>query len=403
MKNKLSIWILMFLIALGAASCKHNEKKLEKYTGGEHPAIEVGTISVAPEKMSDVYQAVGTVQSGKRSVLSAKVMGNVLAVYANEGDIVTSGRLLAKIDSRDIETQVRQAQSGIQEAQRALQEVDEGIAAAESGVAAAQANSDLAGKTFARYEKLKQDNSVSDQEFDQIAAQKRMADADVHRAERSVEAMKAKRRQVESKIEQAKQGLQQAEIMRSFASVNAPFNGIIVQKSTEPGQLAAPGAPLFTIEDNSDYRLEAQVEENFLKYLNIGQNVPVTIESLQDSDINGVVREIVPAVDPSSRSFTVKIKLPVVPNMRSGLYGKANFKRGEINVLSVPKSALVVRGQITGVFVVLNGTAQLRLVKTGRELTGGRVEVLSGLNAGDIVAINNTDRLTDGGKVVVSQ
>ncbi|MFA6449940.1 MAG: efflux RND transporter periplasmic adaptor subunit [bacterium] len=403
MRKKYAVLIVALFIAVGAASCSKHEKKSETRNEASQPAVEVAVIQVAPEIVADVYKAVGTVQSGKRSALSAKAMGAIMGVYANEGDVVSAGQLLVKIDSRDIESQVQQAQSAVLEAQRAIQEVDDGISAAQYGLTSAQANRDLAEKTFARYDKLRQDKSVSEQEFDQVAAQKRMADAEAQRASSYIDSLKAKRRQVESKIDQAKQGVRQAEIMRGFASVYAPFNGVIVQKIAEPGQMATPGAPLYMIEDNTNYRLETQVEENFLKYVTVGQRVPVEIDSLQDGNLEGVVNEIAAAVDPSSRSFTVKIKLPAAHNMRSGLYGKANFKRGEISVLSVPETAVLLRGQITGVFVIQKETAEFRLVKTGRKLPGGMVEILSGLSGGDIIAVNNTDRLFDGGKVTVAK
>jgi hypothetical protein len=111
------------------------------------------------------------------------------------------------------------------------------------------------------------------------------------------------------------------------------------------------------------------------------------------------VVEIVPATDPSSRSYTVRIELPARPLLRSGLFGKARFATGERQAITIPQKAIVQRGQLTGVYVIdSSGIARLRLITIGKA-TGERVEVLSGLSDDDRVVTDANAGVSDGSKV----
>jgi multidrug efflux pump subunit AcrA (membrane-fusion protein) len=115
--------------------------------------------------------------------------------------------------------------------------------------------------------------------------------------------------------------------------------------------------------------------------------------------LTGKAVEIVPAADPQSRTFTIKIELPAQPLLRSGVYGKASFSRGERQVLLVPAAAVLERGQLTGVFVVgQDGRAEFRLVKTGKRY-GEKLEILSGLSTGERIVIKGAERIHEGGRV----
>jgi RND family efflux transporter MFP subunit len=164
--------------------------------------------------------------------------------------------------------------------------------------------------------------------------------------------------------------------------------------------LASPGTPLVTVEDAGAYRLEAQVGESSLAYAKLGAAVPVRVDAL-DTTLSGKVAEIVPAADPQSRTFTIKIELPAEPLLRSGVYGKASLSRGERQVLLVPIGAVLERGQLTGVFVVgQDGRAEFRLVKTGKRY-GENFEILSGLSAGERVVVKGAERIAEGSRVAL--
>jgi multidrug efflux pump subunit AcrA (membrane-fusion protein) len=139
------------------------------------------------------------------------------------------------------------------------------------------------------------------------------------------------------------------------------------------------------------------VEESKLPLVKVGQSVEVALEAL-DYRVTARVSEIVPAVDAASRAYIVKIDLPAIADLRSGIFGRAWFPLGTNEVVVVPPAALVERGQLETVFVLENGYARTRLVTTGRRTQNG-IEVLSGLSEGEKVANPIPAGLADGSPV----
>ena len=111
--------------------------------------------------------------------------------------------------------------------------------------------------------------------------------------------------------------------------------------------------------------------------------------------MQGVVSEIAPAADPNSRTFLVKIELPTASGLRAGLFGRVVVPTGETTTLRMPASAVLQRGQMEIAFVVVNRSAQLRLIKTGKRL-GDQIELVSGLTAGEWVVVDGAAQLADG-------
>jgi RND family efflux transporter MFP subunit len=279
-------------------------------------------------------------------------------------------------------------------AEAAEAEVLTAIPEADQGVAGAKANLDLAQSTFQRMQELASKRSISNQEFDEAAARLRSAQA-------AYDMARSKRSQLDPRRAQLQQEIHGATILRGYARIAAPFSGIATAKAVEPGSLAAPGAPLLTIEADGAYRLEASVDESRLPSVKAGQTVEVALEAL-DRRLSARVSEIVPAVDAASRAYTVKIDLPPIPNLRSGMFGRARFRVGARKALAVPFAAIVERGQIQSVFVIENGLAHMRLATTGRREQDA-VEVLSGLSEGETVVSPVPAGLSDGARVGVRQ
>lgn len=176
-----------------------------------------------------------------------------------------------------------------------------------------------------------------------------------------------------------------AEAALSYATLTAPLAGVVTAKLCEPGDMAAPGRPLFVIEPTDAYRLEAQVPDRLAGAVAVGQSWPVTVDATGET-CAGTVAEIIPAADPASRSVTVKIDLACRQPLKSGLFGRAAVPVGQRAALLVPARAVRERGQLTYVFVAQNGRAQMRLIKTGKN-HGDRVEVLAGLQPGEQVIV----------------
>ena len=160
---------------------------------------------------------------------------------------------------------------------------------------------------------------------------------------------------------------------------------MIAEKKVDAGTLVMPDTPMFSIEGTAGYRLETSVDESNIRAVGLGQRVPVSIEELTEHELSGTVAQLVPAADPGSRSFLVKIDLPRASGLRSGLFGRARFLHGTRSMILVPQTAVVNRGQLQGVYVLdANQIASLRFVTLGRS-SGSQIEILSGIENGDML------------------
>jgi membrane fusion protein, multidrug efflux system len=385
---KLALFTLL-PAALILAACGTGEPRGTTASAASAP-VAVQVAAVAEQEWPDLYEATGTVRARTAAVISSKVMGHVEEVRFQVGERVSANQLLARLDSRDLEANVRRAEAARAELQSAVPEAD-------NGIAAAKANLDLAQATFKRMEQLAAKKSISDQEFDEASARLKGAQANYEMA-------RARRMQLDSKVAQVEQEIRAATVMRDYTKITAPFSGVVTTKSVEAGSLASPGAPLLTLEQEGGYRLEVSVEESRIASIRPGQQAAVSIEAL-DRKLDARVSEIVPSVDASSRSYVVKLDLPALPQLRSGMFGRASFAAGAADaacVMAVPAAALQERGQLASVFVVEDAAAHSRLVTTGRRRNDG-VEILSGLTAGERVIVAPPASLADGARVEIRQ
>jgi RND family efflux transporter MFP subunit len=361
------------------------EAPKEKTTAASQPAVPVSTATAAIETWPAIYEATGTVRARTSAVIAAKLMGYVREVKVQAGDRVREGQPLVMLDTRDLDVSSRRAEAARDEVRTAVPEAD-------GAVAAAKANLDLAQVTFGRMRDLFQKKSISNQEFDEASAKLKAAQA-------AYDMTQARRVQLNATLARVDQEVRSTEVTRSYAQVLAPFAGIVVSKAIEPGSLAVPGAPLLTIEREGAYRFEASVEEDHLAAIRVGQPVSVTLDTI-DRTFDARVSEIVPAVDAASRAYTVKIDLPVLTALRSGVFGRARFQLASRSLLAIPAGAVIERGQLQSVLVADSGVARTRLITVGQKLKD-RVEVLSGLSAGERVIFPVPQDLADGASVEV--
>jgi len=398
MKNLLKI-SLPILALVGAASCASNKENSTK-----SPLVQGVTVeTVRRQSIDETYEAVGTVRAKATSVVSSKIMGNIVSMRVREGDAVRAGQILLEIDGREARIQTGKSNAGLVEMNNALDEVDRSLKAAESQQSASEANRRFAASTFQRYQRLLQRQSISPQEFDEVKAKLEIAEAETERSRRMTQSLQAKRRQMLARIDQAKADVASSRVYSSFTRIGAPISGLVVARQADTGYMAVPGMPLLTIESGTDYRLEAAVQESRITTIHLHDPVRVLIDALGSQELDGRVVEIVPAADPASRTYLVKIGLSPLSNnyqvVRSGLYGKARFVVGQTQVLAIPSSAVVERGQLTSVFVVDQaGLAHMRLVQTGKTYNE-MIEILSGLQEGERFVVEGATKVNEGSRV----
>jgi RND family efflux transporter MFP subunit len=207
--------------------------------------------------------------------------------------------------------------------------------------------------------------------------------------------METQKKIAESELDRAKAMLGEAETFQAYAHVRAPFAGVVTGRKIDTGSMALPGMQLLTVEDTSAFLVEAAVDEKLSASLKAGTPVVLVIDALNQT-IQGKVSEVVPAVDPMSRTFIVKIALSGT-GLKTGLYAKVRIPTGSRDVLTVPAAAVVEKGQLTGVYTVdSKGVISYRLVRIGKHF-GNNIEVLSGINPGDKAIIAGMDKAVDGG------
>ncbi|MFM1942134.1 MAG: hypothetical protein RI897_1116 [Verrucomicrobiota bacterium] len=308
------------------------------------PAANVQVHTVGETSHEAFEEAVGTIQAQLRAVIEAKVSGRVEKMPVITGQKVKINDLLVQLDSREIQARLEQA--------NALRD---------------QADADLQ-----RFTALLQEEAVTRSEYDGVQARHRVAQAAVTEAETQL----------------------------AHTRVISPFDGVITRKFADVGDLAAPGRQLLAIEDPSRLRLEANIPEALIDRIPQGGTLRVQIDSTKQT-FAGTVSEISPSADPNSRTFLVKIDLPATPELRAGQFGRVSIPVGSFAALRVPSKSLVKRGQLETIFVAQDGTAHLRLVKTGKIL-GDETEILSGLNAGEQVITEGLTGLLDNQPVKVS-
>ncbi|MGE5216750.1 MAG: efflux RND transporter periplasmic adaptor subunit [Chloroflexota bacterium] len=376
--SMICLWLLLW-------ACSRGEKTSDDTS--EHPLVSgVEVAVVRPETVAQSLEAVGTVTPEKSTVLSSKAVGTIVAVMARAGDPVKKGQPLIEIDARDYRAE-------LQSAQAALEEANSAVGAADAAVISARGQKDLAAATFKRYEPLVAKGSVTPHEFDEVNAKHNIAAADLARAEDNLRAARARKKSAEARVAYA-------QTLLSYTRIDSPFDGVVAAKSAEVGALAAPGTPLMVVEQRGPYRLEAQVGETWLAHVKRAMAVAVVIDAI-DAKLTGKVEEILPAGDPQSRTFTIRIALPSHALLHSGLYGKALFPLGTREALLVPAAAIIERGQLTGLYTVDDaGLVHLRLITLGKR-HDGKQEVLSGLSPGDRVVVNGTREVTEGSRVAL--
>jgi len=340
------------------------------------------------QNVANELEAPGSVIAQSTAQVAARTMGTVLVVAVREGDNVKRGQVLAQLDEGELSAH----RSATQAASRGA---SAGVVQASKAVAAAQAQADVMKKTYDRYNYLKEQKSVSPQEFDEVAAKQEAAQANLEQAQAVLS-------QSEAGVAQAESEARAAEGVASYARIVAPFDGRVIRRSVEPGSLVSPGTSLFVVEDTSRYQLEATLPAEALAAVKKNTLARVQLDGLPEKSLTGKVAEIEAGADQTSHTLKARVDLPKESGVQSGMFGRAYFAQGEKRALVLPAEALVSRGQLRGIYVVDDmGLIHWRVLTLGKS-TGNGVEVLSGLNDGELVVLNAGSQELDGKKAATA-
>ncbi|EMI21174.1 Secretion protein HlyD [Rhodopirellula maiorica SM1] len=316
-----------------------NQRGVQQYAG--EPTDVVHEI-----RKQAVEEAVGTLKASSRTVVSSKLLATIDEIRVTAGDQVVQGQELIHLESQEFQARLDQAKQSLE---------------------AAIARRAQAKKQFQRIELLKKQNAASPSDQDLALRDLQVAEAEESRA---------------------RQAVSESAVQLSYTKIIASKSGRIVDRLAEPGDVAKPGEPLLVLYDETSLRLEAPVQEGLAVKMQIGDQMKVYVDAL-DQEFPVTIDEIVPQADALSRSFLVKATLPKSSQLYEGMFGRLRIPTGQRRHLCLADDAIVQMGQLDFVDVVLpNGVVERRLIKSGRMGMPGRHEVLSGLKAGERVILH---------------
>jgi membrane fusion protein (multidrug efflux system) len=331
------IWAAVWLIWSGRIQPGLLSQGIEQL-----PNRELAT--VIAEKVALRREVIGSIQSRVPVEAASRVAARVTEVEVHAGDRVKRRQVLVALDASDLSAQVEQAGGE--------------LAAARAELARATAD-------HKRFAALFERGSVTAHERD---------------------AAEAAYRSAAGKVAQAGAAVKAARAALAYATVRSPVDGVVVERLIEPGDMALPGKPLVRLYDENALRVELEVPENLARSIAVGTPLEVGVDAAGAS-YHTQVSEIVPAADPSSRSFLVRAPLPSGGHLRPGMFARAEFSIGSQTLLTVPRAAVEQVGQLETVRVYSRGRIETRVVSLGRGF-GDRVEVLAGLHQGERVILD---------------
>jgi RND family efflux transporter MFP subunit len=386
---RLAIAVTIGLAAAGLSGCGGNR---DHAAPPARQPIAVTIVPVAAVDTAERLEAGGIVSAHESAMLSSRIVATVVTVRARAGDRVRAGQIVVTLDAREATDRTRQAGASVVAAEKAVAQ-----ARAEQGAADAEQRLATAWRT--RIGTLHAKRSATDQERDEADARFAAAAARVDRAKAGFEG-------AEAALAAAQAGADVASTSESFATLRAPFDGVVTERLTDPGNLATPGLPLVRIESSARLEVAVRVDEARAAAVRGGDRVDVAIEASGDAagaaaPFEAMVTEVSRAGGVDQRSFTVTIALPSTVTARTGTFARVFFRGPPRRMLQVPAAAIRRYGQVTSVFVVEDNVARLRLVQTGVSTPAG-IEVLAGVDAGEPIVSAPPAGLEDGSPVTVT-
>lgn len=324
------------------------------------------TVEVQPVEVPVLYHAVGVVRSRTQIEVAPRIIARVLRVTVRSGDRVKAGELLVKLDARDLQSVVEEAEQQV-EAARAR------IKASGEAVRSAQAALELARQEEARIRKLYDDKVATRQQLDQVTARRTQAEAALEQARQNDMAARAA-------LASAEAAMRRAQTSQGYAMIESPIDGIVGQREVDTGDMASPGNVLLEVFDPTQLELEIPIRESLAREVKLETDVTVHVPAI-DKTITGKVTEVVPSVDPGSRTFLVKVDVGTVPGMMPGMYANLRYQLRTEEALVIPARAVSRTGQVEYVTEVTDEGPRRRMVQTV-PVDENRLRVVTGLKSG---------------------
>ena len=350
--NVLAAAVLMALASL--SGCGDHAKEQAVVPAGA--TVKASVITVEKVTLPVIATAPGNVMAEQQAMIASRLMGFLREIYVEEGQHVVAGQKLFAVDPTDIQGQMAMARAGLSQAEAAM----------------ADAKND-----YERFGTLYKEEAIPKMQWDKIRLQHQMT---------------------EQQVAMARAGYETAASQMRYATVTAPFAGIITQKMANAGAMAAPGQPVLMLENTDKLQVQTSVADDIYSQIKLGTPVAIQLQG-QAADIIGKVANLVASADPVTHSHLVKIDLPAGSSLRSGSFVQAAFALGQREGVRLPAGAVLERAGISGVFVVdAQGMARFRMVRSGAS-SAGQVEILAGVNPGERVVTSSASALQNGDKV----
>ncbi len=350
----------LFIALLSTPGC-HRQQAPEKTA----EAVLLGPEDVARASLEEIGtgpELSGTLVASTQSTIRAQIGGTVSEVHARQGEPVNEGETLARIRNESVGDALQSAQAAVSNARNALQ---------------------TAQTELNRQQKLFDAGIVAKSVLDQ--------------ARQNVSAARAALEQTQSQAASARQ-------QAGYTDVRSPIRGVVSEKQVSEGDVVQGGAALFVVVDPSSLQLEASIPTDQLGALSVGSPVEFSVTGYPDRKFNGSVARINPVADPSTQQVRVYASVPNRGNVLvSGLHAEGRVRAGTHQALVVPASAIDRSLQKPAVMKVVNGEVRRTEVKLGaKDEAEDQVEVLQGLQSGDVVLVGAAQDLTPGTRVEVS-
>ena len=328
------------------------------------------TLVIKPVSLPNYYQAIGSVISRDEIEIAPRIIARILEVKVRNGDHVKKGQLLATFDAKDLSAIVAKGEEQ-------LNAVRASVSAAKQQISSAKAALDLATTEMKRVRALFEKNAAAKRDYDRAMTAYKQAQAGMQQAIQQKLAALAK-------LAAAQQGIKQAQAGLSYATIYSPIDGIVAQRLADPGDLGNPGKIILKLFDPRRLQLEVPVRESLVSEIKIGSKISYKVPAL-DKCFTGEVEEIVPEVDPHSRTFIVKISIKNSKGLMPGMFGTITMPlKTNRKAIIIPSSAIIKTGQLESIVEVENNKNIRHQIRTV-PATNGQREVVSGLEANQVI------------------